>query len=89
MSSRTFSAMPPMSLAMIGRPWRNASWITTGEFSHQVEGTIVQSTSRIRVGRSGLLYEPMKRSRRPATRNSSLTAAWNSSGWSSRLPPKT
>ena len=55
MSSRTFSAMPPMSLAMIGRPWWNASWITTGAFSHQVEGTMVQSTSRIRFGRSGLL----------------------------------
>ena len=52
---RTFSAMPPMSLVMIGRPWKKLSWITTGAFSHQVEGTIVQSTSRISAGQVGAL----------------------------------
>ncbi len=31
--------MPPTSLQITGRPWKNASWITSGEFSHQIDGT--------------------------------------------------
>ena len=45
-----FSAIPPMSLQITGRPWENASWMTTGEFSHQVDGVTTQSTSCIRRG---------------------------------------
>ena len=33
-------------------PVRKASWITTGEFSHQFDGTITQSMLRISRGRS-------------------------------------
>ena len=40
--SATFSAMPPMLLQITGRPAAKASWITSGEFSHQIEGTITQ-----------------------------------------------
>ncbi len=54
----TFSAMAPMSPQITGRPYRNASWITSGEPSHQREGTITQSTLLIwsaRLARSQLL----------------------------------
>ena len=43
--SRTFSAIPPMPAQMTGLPLTKASWITIGEFSHQIEGTTTQSTS--------------------------------------------
>ena len=52
MPSRTASAMPPILLAMTGRRWRKASWITSGAFSHQIEGTTTQSTARDQVRRS-------------------------------------
>ena len=48
--SATFSAIPPMSLQITGRPCRKASWITSGEFSHQIEGTTTQSTPAISSG---------------------------------------
>ena len=40
--------MPPMSLQMTGRRWAKASWITSGAFSHQIDGTTTQSTAAIR-----------------------------------------
>ena len=65
-----FSAMPPRLLARIGRPWKNASWITIGEFSHQTEGITIQSTERIRLGISRFWKAPQKRTRRPAASTS-------------------
>jgi hypothetical protein len=45
--SSTFSAMPPILEQMIGRPAIRASSMTTGEFSHQIDGTTIQSMPRI------------------------------------------
>ena len=45
--SSTSSAMPPMPEQITGRPAARASWMTSGAFSHQVEGTTTQSTARI------------------------------------------
>jgi hypothetical protein len=50
----TFSLMPPMSLQITGRPWKNASCITSGEFSHQIEGTTTQSIFAIKLESSAL-----------------------------------
>ena len=50
--------MPPMSLQMTGRPNMKASWITSGEFSHQIDGTMTQSTLRIDAARSRWSYRP-------------------------------
>ena len=47
MPGRTFSAMPPMFEHNIGRRLRMHSWMTTGEFSHQIEGTSAMSAVRI------------------------------------------
>ena len=33
-------------------PWKKASWITSGEFSHQIEGTTTQCRSAISFGSS-------------------------------------
>ena len=35
--------MPPMLEQITGLPLVKASWITTGEFSHQVEGITIAS----------------------------------------------
>ena len=45
--SSTSSAMPPMPEQITGRPAARASWITSGAFSHQIEGTTIQSACRI------------------------------------------
>ena len=37
-----FSAMPPMSEAIMGVTAARASWITTGLFSHHTEGMTIQ-----------------------------------------------
>ena len=54
----TFSPMPPMRLQITGRLCMNASWITSGEFSHQREGTTTQSTFAISRGTSAGMYGP-------------------------------
>ena len=46
-SSVIFSAIPPRLLARIGRPWKKASWITIGEFSHQTDGITTQSCQNV------------------------------------------
>jgi hypothetical protein len=48
--SFTISAMPPMAEAMTGRRCRNASWITSGAFSHHTDGITTQSAPAISEG---------------------------------------
>ena len=40
--------MPPIPETISGVPARRASWITTGEFSHQMDGITTQPTEDIR-----------------------------------------
>ena len=49
-----------MSLQITGRPCMKASWMTSGEFSHQREGTTTQSTSDMILGTLAGLYGPAK-----------------------------
>ena len=58
--SATFSAIPPMSLQITGRPKWKASWITSGEFSHQIDGTTTQSMSAIYAASLPCSYLPTK-----------------------------
>ena len=67
--SATSSAMPPMPEQITGRPAARASWMTSGAFSHQVEGTTTQSTAAhqpddLARGRRGRGAGPAARRRR-------------------------
>ena len=47
-SFSAFSFIPPIPEHKMGLLFRNASWMTTGEFSHQILGTITKSTDCIK-----------------------------------------
>ena len=89
MSCRTFSAIPPSWLQTTGRPIAKASWITSGEFSHHVDGTTTQAISRIFSGSSRRSYLPAQVTRSPSLSRRSAILARYSGLAKSRFDPCT